>query len=305
MQALSSYSHEKHPQVARALASLQNPAEGLIADTFVTPKGFFARFVWPDLPLEMSTKLGGLIGALHKRHPEFNLKPVEKSSPEWDAVFHGWREDLESAAAIEKAFRTYFPNRVLWVESEKDGRGRIAAKCRIEGLGDATPPSPETPPALRAAWRPPLGEISLNLFWKDSSALPPPNLSESDQRALQSSLGMIFEWAERRIRSVLNALHDRLVRLYGDRFRGLYVFGSYARPDAGIELPEDSDLDVALVLSDFENAYDEIKRIGEATYDLSLEHGLLVSVVPVREADYREGLTNFARVISSYAVPVR
>ncbi len=92
--------------------------------------------------------------------------------------------------------------------------------------------------------------------------------------------------------------------LYGDRFRGLYVFGSYARPDAGIELPEDSDLDVALILSEVESAYKEIDRFGQIVSDLSLEHGLVISLVPVREADFREGRTNFTRVISSYAIPV-
>ena len=107
-----------------------------------------------------------------------------------------------------------------------------------------------------------------------------------------------------RVRTVLDALHDRLRKLYGERFRGLYVFGSYARPDAGIELSEDSDLDVALLLSDFENPYDEIKRFGNITYDLSLEHALAISVIPIRESDYLEGRTNFTRVISEYAIPV-
>jgi predicted nucleotidyltransferase len=121
----------------------------------------------------------------------------------------------------------------------------------------------------------------------------------------QASTQEVFGWASRRIEAVLGALHERLRQLYGERFRGLYVFGSYARPDAGIELPEDSDLDVALILSDYRNAYDELKRFGEITYDLELEHSLVISIVPVREADFKEGRTNFARVISSYAIPAK
>jgi predicted nucleotidyltransferase len=80
------------------------------------------------------------------------------------------------------------------------------------------------------------------------------------------------------------------------------VFGSYARPDAGSDLGENSDLDVALILSDFDNTYEERKRFGDITYDLSIEHGLVISVVPIREADFREGRTTFTRVISQYAV---
>lgn len=305
MQALSSYSPPKHADVARALASLRSPADGLSADTFATAKGFFARFIWPDLPLGTSAKLGGLIGALHTRHPELNLKPVEKNSPEWNSIFHGWSEDLESAGAIERVLSAHFPKRVSWVESQRDRGGRIAAKLRIEGLGETAPPSPETPSSLRAGWRASLGEVSLYLFWKDSMAIPPGPLSPADLGAFQASVREICQWAERRIRPVLDTLHQRLKALYGDRFRGLYVFGSYARPDAGIELPESSDLDVALILSDFENLYEERARFGDLVADLSLEHSMVISVVPVAEPDFREGRTNFSRVISEYAVPVQ
>ena len=302
MQALSSYSQSKHADVARALASVRSPADGLIADAFVTAKGFFARFIWPDLPLETSAKLGGLIGALHARHPELNLKPVEKNSPQWNSIFHGWSEDLESAEAIERVFSAHFPKRVSWVESERDRGGRIAAKLRIEGLGETTSPPPETAPSLRARWRASSGEVSLHLFWKDSVAIPSGPLSPADLGAFQASVREICQWAERRIRPVLDILHQRLKVLYGERFRGLYVFGSYARPDAGIELADDSDLDVALLLSEFESPYSEIERFSEITADISLEHGLVISLVPIRENDFKEGKTNFIRVISEYAI---
>jgi predicted nucleotidyltransferase len=304
MRALSSYSQSKHADVARALASLRASAEGLSADTFVTARGFFARFVWPDLPTETSRKLGGFIGALHSGHPELGLKPLERDAPEWSSVFHGWSTDLESAGAIERVFSAHFPKRVSWVESERDRGGRIAAKLRVEGLGEIPPPPPYTPHPLRDYWRRSADEVSLHLFWKDSMAIPPGPLSDADLAAFDASVKEISHWAERRIRPVLDTLHQRLKGLYGERFRGLYVFGSYARPDAGIELPESSDLDLALVLSDFENIYEERARFGDLVADLSLEHSLVISVVPVSEADFREGRTNFSRVISEYAVPV-
>ena len=104
--------------------------------------------------------------------------------------------------------------------------------------------------------------------------------------------------------TTLDTLNARLQPLYGERFKGLYVFGSYARPDAGIELSIDSDLDVALILSDFDSPFEERERYGDIVADLSLEHSLVISLVPLREADFREGHTNFTRVISAYAVPV-
>ena len=69
-------------------------------------------------------------------------------------------------------------------------------------------------------------------------------------------------------------------------------------------MPESSDLDVALVLSDFENRYEERARFGDIVADLSLEHSLVISVVPITEADFQESRTNFTRVISEYAIPV-
>jgi len=62
---------------------------------------------------------------------------------------------------------------------------------------------------------------------------------------------------------------------------------------------------VALILSDFDNVHEERERFGDFIYDLSLEHGLVISVMPILEADFREGRTNFTRVISSYAIPVK
>ena len=99
-------------------------------------------------------------------------------------------------------------------------------------------------------------------------------------------------------------MRTRLAALYGERFRGLYVFGSYARPDAGSDLGENSDFDVALILSDFDNVYEERERFSDFIYDLSLEYGLVISVIPIQEADFREGRTSFTRNISQYAIPI-
>jgi predicted nucleotidyltransferase len=150
-----------------------------------------------------------------------------------------------------------------------------------------------------------LGEISFHLSWKNPYAHPVGQIPDAYREKFQLSINEVFQWAGKRIRTVLDQLRDSLQRLYGDRFRGLYVFGSYARPDAGIELPEDSDLDVALLLSDFESSFREIDRFSDITSSLSLEHGLLVSLIPIREADFRDGKTNFTRVIGEYALPVK
>ncbi|MFP4248886.1 MAG: nucleotidyltransferase domain-containing protein, partial [Armatimonadota bacterium] len=45
----------------------------------------------------------------------------------------------------------------------------------------------------------------------------------------------------------LRELKRELEALYGDRLRGVYLFGSHARGEAG----PDSDVDVAVVLDDY------------------------------------------------------
>lgn len=281
MQALSSYNPDEHSVVGPALRVLENTEQGVTAESYFSQRGAFARFVWPDWPESISREISARVDQFHLDHRE--LRPVKEGSEDWTAVFRDWRTDQESVAVIAQAFSKYFgKDRVAWVESERDARGRIGGHCWINNLG----------------------EIMLHLCWRDSSSVPLGVLADSDREPFQQSANEVFRWAERRIRPILDALLDKLQSLYGERFRGLYVFGSYARPDAGIELSVNSDLDIALLLSSFENRYDEIERIGDITYDLSLEHGLSISVTPIPEAEFHEGSTNFARVISSYAVPV-
>ena len=303
MQALSSYSPENRSLVEPALVSLQGQEQWLTVAGCYSARGTFVRFVWPDWPPPLAEGLGSRVKRFQLEHPE--LRPVQPGTPEWDGVFHGRRSESESASAIAAVFAKHFGNRVHWVESEVDARGRISARAMIKGLRAAPPPPPGATPSLRARPRISSSEVTLDLYWKDSIVTPPGPLSVADDQAFYESVKEISHWAQRRIQPILDILQERLKALYGERFRGLYVFGSYARPDAGIELPVSSDLDLALVLSDFDNLYEERARFGDLVADLSLEHSLVISVVPVSEVDFREGRTNFGRVISGYAVPVK
>lgn len=307
VQALSSYNPETHFAVTEALRAFEeeHKEQGVKASSYVSRPGWFARFVWVDWPSELATNISDYVQRFYEAHPQ--LQPVQEGSEEWNAVFRGWRSDKVSAEAIGKAFVKHFGSRILWVESQKNLRGLIAARCRIKDLVEAGPLSANHPLG-QILGTPDAAEsevVSLELSWKGPGlASPRGPVSEADMKLLLASTHEVFDWAARRIQSVLDSLHDRLQRVYGERFRGLYVFGSYAKPDKGVELPPDSDLDVALILDDFENPYTEIDQIGEITSEMSLDQGLLISVVPIREADYKAGRTNFIRVISEYATPV-
>jgi len=285
MEALSKFDLRDYEKVEQALASVRDPSAFLNADPVSLTEGVAVRFGWPDWPEELFSQLRESVDALHRQEPL--LKPLGEDTKEWAVVFQAWKSDPESARAIGEAFAESFPGRVRWVFSRRDSRGRVAATCAIKGLGNV---------------------VSLDLSWKgasaSASAAPVGQVSKADMTALSNAIQQLTDWAGRKITPVLEQLRDRLLNLYGDRFRGLYVYGSYARPDAGIQLPESSDLDVALLLSNLDSPYDEIRRFGHITADLSLEHDLVISLVPIREADFRQGRTNFTRVISEYAIAV-
>ena len=72
---------------------------------------------------------------------------------------------------------------------------------------------------------------------------------------------------------LVGEFREELQRLYGDRLKGVYLYGSYARGQAD----EDSDIDVAVVLKGPVNRAEERERTIDWVADLSLrEHCLLL-----------------------------
>jgi uncharacterized protein len=280
MIALSSYNAEFESAVRSQLDVEFGPKiqhRGMFADALLSGKGFFARFQWADWPAELQETLAARLTQFHGDHSY--LRPVKAGSPEWDATFGGSVADSEAAHKIAQIVGKHWGSQVAWVRSERDLKGKIKAWLGLKGGGS----------------------VNFCLSWKDYSV---GGIGSVDINALRAAIDEVHEWAASRIQPILDTLKAKLQELYGDRFRGLYVFGSYARPDAGIKLPTDSDLDVAVLLSDMESSYREIEATSDITTALSLEHGLSVSLIHVREADFLNGTTNFTNVISSYAVPV-
>ncbi len=79
--------------------------------------------------------------------------------------------------------------------------------------------------------------------------------------------------------------------LYGERYRGLVLYGSYARQEAD----EGSDVDLLLLLDGEVDPAAELRRVHPVKWPLTLEAGYTVAVVPVGVRAYEEPGEPFLR----------
>ncbi len=78
------------------------------------------------------------------------------------------------------------------------------------------------------------------------------------------------------IKPILEEVVQGLKGLYGERLAQLVLYGSYARGEAH----DESDVDLLLLLHGEIKAFEEIERANNVLWPLSLEHDILLGVVP-------------------------
>lgn len=86
-----------------------------------------------------------------------------------------------------------------------------------------------------------------------------------------------------KIRKLMKELKEGLVRIYGDRLKGVYLYGSYARGD----YRPGSDVDVMILLKDYRNYWNEQSKISKLASDVSLEHDVTVSCIFIKELQWK------------------
>ncbi|PYJ16083.1 MAG: nucleotidyltransferase [Verrucomicrobia bacterium] len=89
--------------------------------------------------------------------------------------------------------------------------------------------------------------------------------------------------------ALLAEFKTRFETIYGERLKGVFLYGSYARGQGGPE----SDVDILIVLDDWEHYAGEIDRTGAVASELSLAYGVSISQVFVRERDWLHEDTPF------------
>jgi len=100
------------------------------------------------------------------------------------------------------------------------------------------------------------------------------------------------------IQKVLKQFKRALTRLYGERIRSIYLFGSYARGD----YEPGSDLDVLIVLDTFRYHNKEISRTADLVSDFSLQYLITVSPMFTRERDWRLGKKPLLRNVKNEGI---
>ena len=91
-----------------------------------------------------------------------------------------------------------------------------------------------------------------------------------------------------------------LEALYGDRLKGVVLYGSTARGEATAE----SDIDLLVLLEGPVNVAAEIRRIWDELYPVQLECDREISIRPADAASYERGESILYQNIHEEGVPV-
>lgn len=85
-----------------------------------------------------------------------------------------------------------------------------------------------------------------------------------------------------RIRKLMKEFKQGLSQIYGDQLKAVYLYGSYARGD----YREGSDVDVMILLKDFENYWHQQEKISQLASDVSLEYDVTISCIFIKELQW-------------------
>jgi len=85
------------------------------------------------------------------------------------------------------------------------------------------------------------------------------------------------------IEHILKEFRENTEKLYGKRLKNIILYGSCARGQA----TQDSDIDLAIVLDGDVVPGKEIDRMIDIVTEINLNYGVLISVYPVSEKNYK------------------
>ena len=87
--------------------------------------------------------------------------------------------------------------------------------------------------------------------------------------------------------------------IYGERLRGVYLYGSAARD----KLTPESDIDIAVILDKIPNRFEEHKRTSKLGSDISLDNDTVVLFFFAEERDLQNDRFAIHRAIKTEGIP--
>jgi len=94
--------------------------------------------------------------------------------------------------------------------------------------------------------------------------------------------------SQNKVRKILQEFKKEAEKIFGDKFAGLILFGSFARGEAS----SDSDLDLLLLVRK-KLTKKEDEKLSELSVSLSLKYDLLITCFPYPEKAYQSWETPF------------
>jgi uncharacterized protein len=105
---------------------------------------------------------------------------------------------------------------------------------------------------------------------------------------------------EKIVNSVVRKCKEVLSQCYGSRLKGVILYGSMARGEAGPA----SDIDLLVLLSPPFDYFAELRQIVDVLYPIQLESEQLISAKPALASDYEVGSISLYRNVQREGVPV-
>jgi predicted nucleotidyltransferase len=96
---------------------------------------------------------------------------------------------------------------------------------------------------------------------------------------------------EKIVSSIAQKCKESLSRYYGSRLKGVILYGSVARGEAGPA----SDIDLLVLLSPPLDYFTELRQIVDLLYPIQLESEQLISAKPALASDYEMGSISLYR----------
>src|SRR5439155_1284107 len=118
--------------------------------------------------------------------------------------------------------------------------------------------------------------------------------------AVRSAAAELARSTKRSWRDAVDLFAAEVRKAYGAHLVSVVLYGSHARGDATVE----SDVDVLVVLDDYEDVWKEQDRILELAGRALTEHGVLISARPARRAEFEQGRDPFFMNVRREGTPV-